>query len=125
MKKSVQSAARHPQMGQNMTTAIPVFRDGHRNGFVHRSSQQAAREECARERHFGEPADDWIRQRVLGALHGEAWIGPEFVGATVENGVIRLFGELDCMHAVLAIHRIAAAVPGATAIIDDLWVDCE
>ena len=47
------------------------------------------------------------------------------VGVSVERGVVRVVGQVDCTHAVLTVRRIAAGPPNTAAIIDDLWVGCE
>jgi osmotically-inducible protein OsmY len=62
---------------------------------------------------------------LVSALHREHWIAGNFVGISVENGVVHFTGEVDSMHGVLALRQIAAATPGTKAIIDDLWVPCE
>ncbi len=49
----------------------------------------------------------------------------DHAGLAVENGVAHLSGQVDSMHGVLALRRIAAAIPRVTAIIDDLWIPCE
>lgn len=55
----------------------------------------------------------------------ECWVDTEQVGVAVKDSVVYLSGMVDSMHGVLALRRIAAAIPGTTAIIDNLWVPCE
>jgi osmotically-inducible protein OsmY len=62
---------------------------------------------------------------MANALRHEPWIAADFVGMAVQDSVVHLSGEVDSMHAALALRSIAAAMPTAVAIIDDLWVSCE
>lgn len=69
--------------------------------------------------------DAWMQHHIAGALRAESWIAAEFVGISVQNGIVRLCGEVDSMHAKATLLRIATATPGTGAIVDNLWISCE
>jgi hypothetical protein len=102
---------------------IPVYRDGALCGYVARGDKPST---AATFRYRSAlPADVWMQLQLTHALRSECWVDTRQVGATVKNSVVHLSGMVDSMHGVLALRRIAAAIPGTTAIIDDLWVPCE
>lgn len=99
-----------------------MFRDGKPSGIVDRPGNEAARAVMV---YPGLPGDAGIQLCLVSALHRESWIAGDFVGIGVENGIVHFSGEVDSIHGVLALHRIAATNPGTRAIIDDLWVPCD
>jgi hypothetical protein len=68
----------------------------------------------------GLPRDVWIQLRLTDLIRCVSGIDADHARLTVDNGVVRLSGQVDGMYGVQALRRIAAAVPEATAIIDDL-----
>ena len=69
--------------------------------------------------------DMWMQHHIATALHAESWIDADFVGVSVQDGIVHVSGEVDSMHAKTALLRIAAATPGTAAIVDSLWIACE
>jgi hypothetical protein len=104
---------------------LPVFRGETFSGFIDRPETRTTTEYCAPENYSTRATDVWMQSRLADALRQESWITADFVGIAVMGGVVHLFGEAASMHAALALRRIAAALPEAVAIIDDLWVACE
>lgn len=71
-------------------------------------------------------ADDrWIHSQIATSLQMERWLDADSVEVAVSEGVVRLSGQIDSLHASLAVRRIAAMTPGVTMVVDDLWVPCE
>lgn len=101
---------------------IPVFRNDKPCGFIERRDDPSVTAAAARTNRFGLPNDVWNHLNLADIMHGNPWITADRAGIAVKNGVARLLGQADSTHDVLALRRIAAAIPGATAIIDDLWV---
>ena len=102
---------------------IPVYRDGAFCGYVARGDKPSA---AATFKHRSAlPGDVWMQLQLTHALRMECWVDTERVGAAVKDSVVHLSGMVDSMHGVLALRRVAAAIPGTTAIVDDLWVPCE
>lgn len=83
-----------------LSQRIPVFRSGTLVGFVDR----------------GNPGN---------APRAREWTARDVVEISIEDGVAHLSGEVDDIHDVLALRGIAAASPGVTSIVDELWVSCE
>lgn len=69
--------------------------------------------------------DGWIRSQISASLGTERWLDSDGVEVAVSDGTVRLSGQIDSLHASLAVRRIAAMTPGVTAVVDDLWVPCE
>jgi hypothetical protein len=95
---------------------VPVFRDGRFSGFAERSTTSPA-VTCH--------GDADLQRHLTATVSKQCWLDPDHVAIAVENHVVRLSGRADGTHAVLALRRIAAAAPCVTAIIDELWADCE
>ena len=110
---------------QHPAGRLPVFRGETFSGFIDRPETRTATKYCAPENYSTRATDARMQSRLTDALRQESWIAADFVGIAVMGGVVHLFGEADSMHAALALRRIAAAMPEAVAIIDDLWVACE
>lgn len=71
-------------------------------------------------------ADDcWISSQITASLQAERWLEANGVEVVVSDGTVRLSGQIDSLHASLAVRRIAAMTPGVTAVVDDLWIPCE
>jgi osmotically-inducible protein OsmY len=102
-----------------------VFRDGKACGFIERRDDPTVRAAVACNTHSGLSPDIWSKLRLTDLIPRESWIDADHAGVAVENGVVHLSGQVDSMQGVPALQRIAAAILGATAIIDDLWIPCE
>lgn len=104
---------------------IPVFRDGKACGFIERRDDPTVSAAVACDGSSTSPPDVWSQLRLTDLVRRVSWIDADHAGLAVENGVAHLLGQVDSMHGVLALRRIAAAIPRVTAIIDDLWIPCE
>jgi hypothetical protein len=102
---------------------IPVYRDGAVCGYVARGDTSSPA--ATFKYRSALPGDVWMQLQLTHALRRDCWVDTDQVGAAVKDSVVHLSGIVDSMHGVLALRRIAAAIPGTTAIIDDLWVPCE
>lgn len=69
--------------------------------------------------------DHWIRSQIAASLQAERWLGADGIEVAVNDGLVRLSGHIDSLHASLTVRRIAAMTPGVTTVVDDLWVPCE
>lgn len=104
---------------------IPVFRGLAFTGFADRIDRSVHAMRLASGGQSVRPDDLWMQLRIAAALRAESWIAADFVGFSVNDGIVHLSGEVDSMHAKLTLLRIAAGTHGTAAIVDSLWVSCE
>lgn len=69
--------------------------------------------------------DRWIVSQIATSLQTERWLDAGCIEVAVSDGMVRLSGQIDSLHASLAVRRIAATTPGVTGVVDDLWIPCE
>lgn len=96
---------------------VPVVRDGKLVGIVSRSNllRGLATRKAAPLSPVGK--DDRSLQRdVLAALRKEPWADAAFAGATVEDGVVHLWGMAESVEQRRAYEVAAAAVPGVKSV---------
>jgi len=96
---------------------VPVFRGSVFAGFIDRlggpgdTATGAARDNAT--------CQGWETVEVEARTHSG------IAGLRAANGIVRLAGEIDDPHELLALRRIAASLPGTMLVIDNLWVACE
>ncbi|MTV15458.1 MULTISPECIES: CBS domain-containing protein [Bradyrhizobium] len=66
------------------------------------------------------PADSVIRKKLLGELRGQPWAHTFNLTATVQNGVVDLWGYAPSAAERTAIRVAAEAIPGVVAVNDHL-----
>jgi hypothetical protein len=109
----------------DLSVQIPVFRDGMLNSVIDRPHGLLSPELPSLARHSGLSGDTRIERRLSAALRQEPRVCADLAGVMVERGVVRFWGEVDSVHAVIALRSMAAGIPEVIAIIDDLWVTSE
>ena len=96
---------------------VPVVRDGKLVGIVSRSN--LLRGLATRKAAPLSPVsrdDQSLQQSVLAALRKEPWVDAAFAGATVEDGVVHLWGMAQSTEQKKAYEIAAAAVPGVKSV---------
>ncbi len=96
---------------------VPVFRGAVFAGFIDRPGAPSGTTIGA--------ARDGMARRAWETVKAEAGTHHGIAGLRAENGIVRLAGEIDDPHELLALRRIAASLPGTMLVIDNLWVSCE
>ena len=96
---------------------IPVLRGSVFAGFIDQSNGP------------GDPANGAARGTATcqgwETVEVETRVHSGIAGLRAANGIVRLAGEIDDPHELLALRRIAASLPGTMLVIDNLWVACE
>lgn len=124
LHRRVHSATGKPNH-RDRPARIPVFRDGKACGLIERRDDLTVKAAVACNTHSELPPDVCRKLRLSDLVRRASWVDADHAGFAVANGVVHLSVQVDSMHGVLALRRIAAAIPGAAAIIDDLWIPCE
>jgi len=98
-------------------TRVPVFRGSVFAGFIDRSGGPG-------DTATGATRDSaTCRGRETTEVKTRTHSG--IAGLRAANGIVRLAGEIDDPHELLALRRIAASLPGTMLVIDNVWVACE
>ncbi|MCP1752283.1 CBS domain-containing protein [Bradyrhizobium elkanii] len=99
---------------------VPIVDEaGHLLGIVSRANLLQA-VASARPKLEMSPADSVIRKRLLGELHGQPWAHTFNLTATVQNGIVDLWGYAPSAAERTAIRIAAEAIPGVVAVNDHL-----
>ena len=98
-------------------TRIPVFRGSAFAGFIDRSGGSGDTATGA--------ASHSATCRSRETMEEETRVRSGIAGLRAANGIVRLAGEIDDPHELLALRRIAASLPGTMLVIDNVWVACE
>jgi len=96
---------------------VPVFRGSVFAGFIDRSGGPGDTATGA--------ARDSATCRGRATVEVETRTHSGIAGLRAANGIVRLAGEIDDPHELLALRRIAASLPGTMLVIDNVWVACE
>lgn len=98
-------------------TRVPVFRGSAFAGFIDRSGGLGDTVTGA--------ASDGATSRRRETVEVETQTHNGIAGLRAANGIVRLAGEIDDPHELLALRRITASLPGTMLVIDNVWVACE
>lgn len=96
---------------------VPVVRDGRLVGIVSRANLlHGLAAGVGKSAPSVSASDAEIREQLLGRLRGEPWADLGYANATVENGVVHLWGMAETDEQIKAMEVAARETPGVTSI---------
>ncbi|MGD9879714.1 MAG: CBS domain-containing protein [Reyranella sp.] len=108
-------------MEMNGIKRIPVVRDGEMVGLVSRANLVQAVATAGTKLEIP-VSDAMIRERLMSRLRSESWANTSLLNATVNDGVVTLWGLTDSPTERQAIRVAAEGTPGVVAVRDHIGI---
>jgi len=101
---------------ENHIKRVPVVRDGRLVGIVSRANLLHGLAAASLEASPVSASDTAIRDQLLEKLKDEPWADMAYANATVENGVVHLWGMAETNEQIKAMEVAVLETPGVTSV---------